>query len=325
MMRLAGPRGAEVSASAAVGAARPAGAARGERPILVTGSHRSGTTWVATMLALAPGTFLVPKEPFNPNPRDYGLDGLARHWFAYAPGLPQDAAARAYRRVLHGRTVRVLRRRRLVPDAMRYLRPWSRPRLVVHDPTAALSSEWLARRFDMAVLVLVRHPAAFAASLCRMGWDFDFANLVDQELLLRDHLAEFEDELRRPPADLVGRAALLWCCLYTVLLRFADRNPDWVLRTHESLSHDPLVGFGDLYRRLGLRWTRGVETGIREHTAPSNPVRAPEGVTHQLRRNSAANVRVWTKLLTPAEVHAVRVRTEELAARFYSDEDWSQG
>src|SRR5690242_1511734 len=35
------------------------------RPILVTGAHRSGSTWVGKMLALAPGIGYI-HEPFNP-------------------------------------------------------------------------------------------------------------------------------------------------------------------------------------------------------------------------------------------------------------------
>ena len=52
---------------AAAGAARrPAAAVRvSDKPILVTGAHRSGTTWVGKMLALAPGVAYV-HEPFNP-------------------------------------------------------------------------------------------------------------------------------------------------------------------------------------------------------------------------------------------------------------------
>src|SRR4051812_882111 len=36
-----------------------------QRPILVTGAHRSGTTWVGAMLALSPRVGLI-HEPFNP-------------------------------------------------------------------------------------------------------------------------------------------------------------------------------------------------------------------------------------------------------------------
>ena len=36
-----------------------------QRPILVTGAHRSGTTWVGSMLALSPRIGLI-HEPFSP-------------------------------------------------------------------------------------------------------------------------------------------------------------------------------------------------------------------------------------------------------------------
>ena len=36
-----------------------------QRPILVTGAHRSGTTWVGAMLALSPRIGLI-HEPFSP-------------------------------------------------------------------------------------------------------------------------------------------------------------------------------------------------------------------------------------------------------------------
>src|SRR5262245_35753658 len=46
------------------------------RPILVTGSHRSGTTWVGRMIACHP-RILYCSEPFNPERRDLPV----RQWF----------------------------------------------------------------------------------------------------------------------------------------------------------------------------------------------------------------------------------------------------
>ena len=55
------------------------------------------------MLALAEDT-LIAHEPFNIEPWAYALDGLAKHWFTYAPALPQDAALEAFDKVLRRRT-----------------------------------------------------------------------------------------------------------------------------------------------------------------------------------------------------------------------------
>lgn len=296
---------------------------RGDRrPILVTGSHRSGTTWLATMLGLAPEALTIPKEPFNPNRRDYALGGLADRWFAYVPDLPAGRAERAFERVLTGRAVKLLRHTTPPRQALAYLRPWARPRLVIHDPIAAFSSEWLANVFDLQVLVLVRHPAAFAASLRRMGWQFDPANLRSQPRLVSDHLGDFVPPLDAWPQDPMARAGVLWRCIYTVLTRYADRNPTWIVCRHEDLSLQPQERLQELYGRLELRWTADVASAIGAHTSPDNPVAAPDGVAHQLRRDSAANLRRWTTVLSPAEQDRVRRAAEPLAGRYYTDADW---
>jgi hypothetical protein len=50
---------------------------------------------------------LVAHEPFNIEPWAYALDGLAKHWFTYAPALPQDAALEAFDKVLRRRTRKI--------------------------------------------------------------------------------------------------------------------------------------------------------------------------------------------------------------------------
>jgi hypothetical protein len=143
-------------------------------PILVTGAHRSGTTWVGKMLALAPGVGYV-HEPFSPRtPRGLSPAGF-RHYYAvvtpenaarYRSGLERSLELRydLGAQLAGARSWRDLAR---VPVDYRRLRRWrgngSRP--LVKDPIALLSAEWLAETFGMDVVVLIRHPAAFAASL----------------------------------------------------------------------------------------------------------------------------------------------------------------
>lgn len=49
-------------------------------------------------------------------------------------------------------------------------------RLLIKDPLAYFSSKWFAKSYDMDVLILIRHPAAFAASLKQQGWYFPFSH-----------------------------------------------------------------------------------------------------------------------------------------------------
>jgi hypothetical protein len=287
------------------------------KPVLVTGSHRSGSTWLANMFALAEETLLV-HEPFNIAHRAYALNGLAKYWFTYAPALPQDASLEAFTRVLRCNTRKVFARRQIL-HWVPFLR---RGRLIIKDPIACLSSEWLSETFNVEVVVLVRHPAAFAASLKRMHWTFPFDHFLEQDLLMADHLEPYRHEIEARPEGLVQQASVLWKCLYSVLLTYAERNPRWIVRTHEQLSREPMSEVQELYHILGLKWTDAVMNQIKLYTKSGNPIAAPQGVAHQMKRDSAANTGLWRKVLTEKEIEIVRAVTHELSARYYSEEEW---
>ncbi len=38
-----------------------------------------------------------------------------------------------------------------------------------------MSAEWLAKTYNINVVVLIRHPAAYIYSMKRMKWGFNFA------------------------------------------------------------------------------------------------------------------------------------------------------
>jgi hypothetical protein len=309
----------------------PADARR--RPILVTGAHRSGTTWAGRVLAAAPTPVGYLWEPFNPRHRPGAFPIRFPHYFHYVcaengaglVGPLADALAFRYR---PGAELPSLRSAR---DAGRMGRDWWRSArnrrrgatALVKDPIALFSSEWLADTFDMRVLVMIRHPAPFAASLRRRGWRHRFADFLDQPLLMRDHLGPWEAQLRaaaaRPP-DILGEAILLWNILYTMVDGLRERRSDWSFARHEDLARDPVDGFRALYSALGLEWDAGVERLVRETSDASNPTDAVRA--DSIRRSSAAHAGAWRTQMTAGDVERIRVGTEAVAARFYSAEDW---
>ena len=286
-------------------------------PILVTGSHRSGTTWLANMLSLADGTLMV-HEPFNIGPWAYSLGGLAGHWFTYAPGLPQEAALEAFDAVLERRT----RKAFLKNEPQHWLPPLRRGRLIIKDPIAALSSDWLARKFDLEVVVLVRHPAAFAASLKRLNWRHPFEHFLKQEMLMERYLDPYRAEITSRPENIAEQAAIIWKCIYGVLFTYLDNNANWLVRKHEDLSSNPVAELSNLCKTLGLEWTKTVEDQVVKYTQSGNPVTAPEGTVHQIRRDSAAIVSRWKETLTKEEIAGVYRISLPVSERLYTDEDW---
>jgi len=304
-------------------------------PILVTGSHRSGTTWVGKMLCRAPGAAYV-HEPFSPL-RSPGWTGRRiPFWYLYVCPENEQRYAAAFERVLDlrypiGADLRGVRTAR---QAGQVALEWPRSlaarargaRVVLKDPIALFSAEWLAKRFGMEVVVMVRHPAAFAGSLKRLNWRFDFRNWAAQPLLMRDHLGPFADEIRayaERERDIIDQAVLMWNAIHHTIAAYRERHPGWRFVKYEELADRPLEGFRDLARHLRIPWTSRLAAHVERNSAEGNPKEVPTLLHRSVRRDSRAAKRTWVLRLTPQERDRVRAGTAEVAGRFYSDQDWT--
>jgi hypothetical protein len=275
------------------------------------------------------------KEPSHLNHR-LGVCGVPFvRWYQYIT----DENEAEYRAAL-GRTVRFsyhyfaeLKTLRSPTDIGRMFRDGGqflyhqlrRSRPLVKDPMAFFAAPWMADRFDMDVVVLLRHPAAFASSLKRMDWQYPFSHFLEQPLLLRDYLQPFEAEIRAyaaAPPDIIDQANLLWRIIHQTASTFREQHPDWVFVRHEDLSRNPLTSFHALYDDLNLDFAPAIEETLRTFTGGHNPQEAPKDVIHQLKRDSKANIWSWKQRLTEAEIARVRANVAEVSAAFYGEEDW---
>jgi hypothetical protein len=302
------------------------------RPILITGAHRSGTTWVGKMLALAPGVGYV-HEPFSPRtPNGLSPAGFRRYYTVvttenadrFRPGLEESLALR-YDLGAQLRSARSWRDVARIPRDYRRLRDWRRNgrRPLMKDPIALLSAEWLGDAFDMDVVVLIRHPAAFAASLKRLGWNHSFATFFDENGSLPEVVRPYEAEIREQahtPGDSLAQAAVLWRLLYGAVDGYRERRPGWTFLRHEDASLEPVATFELLYERLGLELTPAARAEIEQSSAADNPSELP--TPHAVALDSAASLGRWRDQLTADEVATLRERTRDVWPRFYADSDW---
>jgi hypothetical protein len=302
-------------------------------PILVTGAHRSGTTWLGRVLAASPTPLGYVWEPFNPRHRPGTFPIRFPHHFHYvcAENASECAAPLADTIALRYRPLAELRSLRSPRDGARMARDWRRfargrrrrAAALVKDPIALFSSEWLADTFGMQVVVTIRHPAAFATSIARRGWRHRFADFLDQPLLMRDLLAPYEAQIRaadeRTP-ELLDEAILLWNILYGTVATLQARRPHWLFVRHEDVSVEPVARYRDLYTRLGLEWSTGVERLVR--STSQAPAAEGSGRVDSIRRDSAALAVAWKDRLTGAQVERIRAGTATLAPRWYSEADW---
>jgi hypothetical protein len=199
-------------------------------------------------------------------------------------------------------------------------------RPLLKDPIAFFSAEWITATFDVDVVVLIRHPAAFASSLKRLGWTFDFRNLTEQADLLNGLLHPFRAELlaaTRRDLDIIDQAILLWRVINATALGYRQRHPAWHVIRYEDLAADPATGMRALYRDLGLHWSPLVAAGVARYTGRDNLGEVAPGDRGGVARHSRAAMWTWTQRLTTDEVSRIRSGTSDVADHLYSAEDWA--
>ena len=308
--------------------------ASGAPPILVTGTHRSGTTWVGHMLALSPDAHYV-HEPFAPmHERSWMRQPPRVRYFHEPPERPGRYADDLDRIVRLQPPWSAIARRahrprdvvRLAQDATRTARARRRgARALLKDPFALLCAEWIAARTDARTVVLVRHPAAFAGSVKRLGWRLDVGWLLAQPELMATHLAAFRDELEQElgrDTDIVDHAALVWRALNSVVAEYERHHPDWCVLRYEDLTHAPAECFRELYARVGLEWSPRVAARVTAWNAAGAGTESDPGSKGTTRRDSRRSIWTWLDRLSPDEIARVRSATADLAGRWYGPEDW---
>lgn len=304
--------------------------------ILVTGAPRSGTTWAGRMIAHAPGMGYI-HEPFTPENGDLcGFANPIRAKFQYITDenssqfekYLEDLVDFKYplrKNLIHSKSVREAARS-LLAFANLSTHKLKKDTAVMKDPVAVFSAPWLARRFDMNVAVMIRHPAAMCSSLKILNWKFDFNHFLMQPQLMREtRLADFESEIRYFAAhdqEIIPVGALLWNCIYAVVDEYRTRYPGWLFLKHEELSMEPVDGFKEIYAAFGLAFTASVRTAIDASSGAQNPAEPARGDEFSIRRNSKANVSNWRSRLSDREILTIKEHTGDVSRLFYSDLEW---
>ena len=313
--------------------------------ILVTGAHRTGTTWVGKMLT-ASGEAAYISEPTNVLHRPGVLRLPTRYWYTYICDRNQQAFLPALQETLRFRYHPLAEIRAILgpgdapkdlqKDTLRMLRDWgiflggwlTRKRPLLKDPFAVFSAPWYARQLGCQVIITIRHPAAFASSLKRLDWPFDFNDLLQQPLLMQDLLEPYRDEMERMAAssasapDIISQASLLWRIIYLVVARYQKEYPDFKVVRHEDLSIEPIEGYRALYEHLGLNYTPQAQQIILKSSSSENPTEVSQKNIYATQLDSRANLHNWKRRLSADEISRIRQITEEAASWYYPDQAW---
>ena len=303
-----------------------------QAPILVTGAHRTGTTWVGKMLSAGRDVAYI-SEPLNVWHRPGVMRAPVSKWYTLINEENEAAYLPAFREMLafrYGlwREIRSLRSGR---DFLRMGRDFSiflcgrlqGKRPLIKDPFAVFSAPWFAGRLGCQVVITVRHPAGFASSLKRLNWSFDFSDLLEQPALMETYLDVDRAAMESISAnDMIGQAGLLWRMIYRVVARMINLYPSFIVVRHEDLSREPVAGYRDLYSALGLEFTSKVEQVILKASGSENPAELSKDKVHDVKLDSRANLDNWKRRLNAEEIARIREITGKVSNLFYSDEEW---
>lgn len=309
------------------------------KPILVTGSHRSGSTWVGKTISYHPAIGYI-HEPFNVNyyPHQAGIyTARFDYWFTYISEENENICLTELRNSLNfsyslSEAVQELfspKRHYDLGEPLRILRDYIfflknkifQVRPLVKDPIALFSAEWMASKFNMDVIILIRHPAAFAGSLKVANWEFPFSHFLEQPLLMRDLLAPFKTEIKNfvdNKHDIIDQACLLWRIIHYTILEYQKKHENWLFIRHEDLSQDPIAGFQRVFEYLNLDYSESIKQKIAQYTCAKKE-RSQKAIRVM---NSKSNIKSWKNRLTSLEIKRIRNQVEDISSQFYSDLDW---
>jgi hypothetical protein len=295
-----------------------------KRNILVTGSHRSGSTWTGNVIAKARKVRCV-HEPFNiaisrnNSPLSYWFECLIDSPIKHQ--IKSKTYINSFYKVFHIDNFKKTLKIRSLRGLYYYLADLKgriTDRTIIKDPIAIMSTEWMYRNYNIDIVVLIRHPAAFVASIKIKDWQYDFTNFLDQPVLMNTYLKSYEaliNDFSSNKKDIIDQGILLWNTIHETIAYYQSKyGNDWYFVKHEDLSTDPIVEFNKMFSKIGLTFDADVENYINETTKSKKQ--------SNLKRNSIENIKTWKKRLSNDEIQRIKIGTDKVWKKFYTENDW---
>ena len=276
--------------------------------ILVTGSHRSGSTWLGHMLSIGADVDYI-HEPMNLGlEQNAALNCPFKHTFEYVHDGTSEAQVQELDAYIE-KCYKAHRRKSLLSK---------HSALIIKDPIAFHCAEWFAKYYGTKNVVLIRHPAAFVASLKVKNWGFNFNNYLKQSALMDDVLFPYRDEIAffaANPQNIIEQGILMWNIFYYRTRIYEAYHKDWIFVKHEDLSARPHEELRKLYDQLGLNYDDKIKQQIEKAVNPSSET--------EFKRNSKDNIFSWKERLSEAEISLIRKKTDAISQIYYGPRDWN--
>jgi len=271
--------------------------------VILCGSGRSGTTWVAELLN-HDHRFRYMFEPFWGQRVD-----ICRHFNARQYLRPEDSDP-----AFLDPAAQILSGRLRSPWVDQFHQRSTSTGRLIKEIRGNLLLAWLHAHFPAAKIVfLLRHPGAVVASRMRLGWDEPLDQVLTQHRLIEDHLASCLGD-GAIPRDAFDRHLTLWCIENRVPLRQLRSGSVHVV-FYEHLCTDPETEVQKIFGFLGLNFEPAVMDRFHR---PSSM--ADEGSAVNTGQDLLAG---WRSILSPSQLDRLDAVVHAFGLdRIYTSDIW---
>jgi len=281
---------------------------RRSQSVLVFGSARSGSTWLAEVLC----GIAHYRQVFEPLHHNIEASSVVRRKGGPKPYLRPDADEPEIRAFFE----QVLEGRFRHPATDRFNTYWFPRGRLVKLIRGNLLAGWLRSQFpEVPQVLILRHPCAAAYSACQLGMGIrpeSLQNFLKQRDLMEDYLEPYRDRIDRT-RDTFLVQVVRWCVESLVPLR-QFTNQEIPIVFYETLLEDPESELPPLVRTLGFTWRQSHLGLIR------TPSRTSWG-DHSGMKAGRSPISNWRDKVEPAQIdQAVRILVEFGLDVLYDDD-----
>lgn len=309
-------------------------------PILITGAHRSGKTWIAKGIQKSKKVNYID-QPLHKGKRVSQRDISVNYWYYYINNKNGGEYYDDFTKILnykinyHKRLIGIKDYKDILYliKAIIYStknRIFKNHRPIIDDPFALVSAEWLYQTFNFDVIVVIRHPCAFISSLKIRNYKFPFEHFLSQNDLMRDKFSHFENEIRDytiKKRDIVSQGILLWNILYSAVSSYKREYHDkWVFVRFEDVILNPVTEFRKIFKKINLEFNHDIEKRLVAYSKKRNIKEEKYERIGKYLGNYTYPIQsqkdVYKLILTEREISLIKEQTQPVWEKFYDNSNW---
>ncbi len=307
-----------------------------KKPLLVTGSHRSGKTYLSKGIALS-GKYEIIYEPLNKKTR-LGISGIkSRFNYLNITADNEDFYKLKFDKILRYDYHFIMGATEIgsIRDVVRNFRDFTSCMIkkvkkkipLIDDPFAIFSAEWFYECLGMDIVIVIRNPASFISSLKVLGYRYDFNNFILQNELM-EKLKKFNKEIEKyadREMPLIDQGILLWRLIYhTVNVYKKKYEKNWYFVRFEDIAKNPVFEIERLINSLGVKSSDSMRNKIHEYSKKCDrrELEKEKNWMGVEKYSLNSQQRYFRLKLSDYEIGYIKERTQDVWGNLYEEDEW---